>query len=232
LDRLGHVKAVHRRLEEVFGRPRKETAGDPLDGLILTMLSQNTNDRNRDRAFARLKERFPTWEAALKAGPQALEEAIRVGGLARIKSRRIWALLDQLRHTQGRISLQHLRGLPSEEAEQRLLAIPGVGKKTARCVLLFHLGRDAFPADTHILRVTRRLGWIPEQATADRAHEILQGLIPPPCMFSLHLNLIHLGRTLCRPKASRCPSCPVQPWCQHGGGTLTFPKDEDREEIL
>lgn len=231
MDQNDHVKAIHRRLEDSFGRPRKEPVGDPLDGLILTILSQNTNDRNRDRAFARLKERFPTWEAVLQADPQDLEEAIRVGGLARVKSRRIWALLDQLKRTQGRISLQHLRKLPSQEAEQKLLAIPGVGKKTAKCVLLFQLGRDAFPVDTHILRVTRRLGWIPERATADRAHDILQRLIPPHYMFDLHLNLIRLGRTFCRPKAPRCSSCPVQPWCQHGDGSMTFPRRNNKEEL-
>jgi endonuclease-3 len=220
------VEAVRRALERTFGISRHSNTGDPLDGLILTILSQNTNDRNRDRAFGRLRERFPTWQDVLNAGPEALEEAIRVGGLARVKAQRIFHLLEGLTASQGRLTLDGLRALSPQEAERALLAIPGVGKKTARCVLLFELGHPSFPVDTHILRVTRRLGWVPERASADRAHDILQRLIPPEAMESLHLNLIQLGRALCRPKHPRQETCPIRRWCRHAGGDLALRGDE------
>jgi len=220
------VRAVVQSLEASFGIPQKTRIGDPLSGLVLTILSQNTNDRNRDRAFQNLKKAFPTWEAAAETGPEAVEEAIRVGGLARIKAQRIVQLLRDLRANSGHMTLEGLRRLPVEEAEKRLLSISGVGKKTARCVLLFEMGLAAFPADTHILRVTRRLGWIPHRASADRAHDILQSIVPPESMHSLHVNLIQLGRTVCRPKHPRCPDCPIQPWCRYGGGAWA-PVDEE-----
>jgi endonuclease-3 len=214
LRKLEAVEAVSRALGERFGVRHKARTGEILDGLILTILSQNTNDRNRDRAFGRLKERFPAWQDVLSAGAQALEEAILVGGLARVKARRIIHLLEGLKASGKGLTMEGLRAVPPEEAEQALLAIPGVGKKTARCVLLFELGHPAFPVDTHILRVTRRLGWVPERASADQAHDLLQGLIPPKAMEDLHLNLIQLGRTLCRPQRPQCPICPIRKWCR------------------
>jgi endonuclease-3 len=211
------VDAVDRALASRFGTPRKEEGGDPLSGLVQTILSQNTNDGNRDRAFASLKKAFPTWEAVLKAGPGPLEAAIRVGGLSRVKAGRIVGLLQGLQETGQGLTLDGLRGLSPQEAEERLLAMRGVGRKTARCVMLFQLGMEAFPVDTHILRVSRRLGWVPPQATADRAHEILQVTIPGERMHSLHVNMIRLGRAFCRPRGPRCGACPVQPWCPSGG---------------
>jgi endonuclease-3 len=208
-------------LETAFGVPQRTNVGDPLGGLVLTILSQNTNDRNRDRAFANLKARFPTWETAAEAGPGKLEEAIRVGGIARVKAQRIDRLLRELRDSGQGLTLDGLRGLPPAEAERQLLAIRGVGKKTARCVLLFDLGMPAFPADTHILRVTRRLGWIPDRTSPDRAHDLLQTMIPPGRMLSLHVNLIQLGRTLCRPRNPRCGTCPIRRWCLHGKRSAT-----------
>jgi endonuclease-3 len=216
------VAAVRRALEDSFGVPRKEGTGDPLSGLVHTILSQNTNDRNRDRAFRNLRSAFPTWEDVAEAGPEPVEKVIRVGGLARIKALRIVQLLRDLRVRGSGMTLDGLRDLPIQEAEGRLLSIAGVGKKTARCVLLFELGMPAFPADTHILRVTRRLGWVPERATPDRAHDILQGLVPPEAMHSLHLNLIRLGRTICRPRQPRCEVCPIRRSCRYGGGELEW----------
>ncbi len=216
MKELEAVGAVSRALREAFGVGHKAGTGDILDGLVLTILSQNTNDRNRDRAFGRLKERFPTWRDVLVAGAQALEDAISMGGLARVKARRIVDLLERLKASDGSLTLEGLRAVPPEEAERALLAIPGVGKKTARCVLLFELGHAAFPVDTHILRVTRRLGWVGERATADRAHDILQRLIPPEAMEGLHVNLIQLGRTLCRPQRPQCLICPIRKWCRFG----------------
>jgi endonuclease-3 len=222
------IDGVIQALEAVFGIPRKEATGDPLDGLILTILSQNTNDRNSDRAYRELKERFPTWEEVLEAGPRAVEDAIRVGGLARTKSERIVQLLENLKASEGSLTLEGLRDLPPETVEQVLLSIPGVGKKTARCVLLFELGLPAFPVDTHILRVTSRIGWIPERASADRAHDILQRRVPPEAMYSLHLNLIFLGRTVCRSRDPKCPECPIRRWCTYAGGELAPDPEEPR----
>ncbi len=212
------VQEVVHCLEQVYGRPQRIPLGDVLEALILTILSQNTSDSNRDRAFARLKVAFPTWEEASSAGVQGVEKAIRIGGLAHVKSRRIVQLLEDLKATNGGLTLEWLRGLPPQEAERALLAIPGVGKKTARCVLLFELGHPAFPVDTHILRVAKRLGWLEERATADRAHEVLAGMIPPGAMHALHVNMIHLGRTVCRPRGPRCGSCPVRQRCRYARG--------------
>jgi endonuclease-3 len=215
LDLNEAILAVTNALEETFGVPGKPGMGDPLDGLIQTILSQNTNDRNRDRAFLSLKDRFPTWEAVLKAGSVDLEEAIRVGGLAKTKAVRIIRLLENLQRSEDGLNLDRLRRLAPQEAEKTLLSIQGVGKKTARCVMLFELNHAAFPVDTHILRVTRRLGWIPERASADRAHDILQEAVPPKFMLSLHINLIQLGRTHCRPKGPKCAPCPINGWCSY-----------------
>jgi endonuclease-3 len=212
------VATVLQALERTFGKPQKQRPGEPLDCLILTILSQNTNDRNRDKAFQRLKRHFPSWEDVLRGGPLKLEEVIRVGGLGRTKARRIYNLLQDLKVSRHGLTLEGLKDLPPGEAECSLLAIPGVGKKTARCVLLFALGQPAFPVDTHIMRVSRRMGWIPQRATPDRAHDILQGMIPPEAIFSLHLNLIRLGRRFCRPRVPMCGTCPIHDWCPQGGG--------------
>lgn len=209
------IQETIRILERAYGRPERIPLGDVLEALILTILSQNTSDSNRDRAFARLKEAFPTWEDALSAGVQGVEQAIRIGGLARVKARRIVRLLEDLKATGGGVTLEWLRGLTPQDAERALLTIPGVGKKTARCVLVFELGHPAFPVDTHVLRVAKRIGWVKERATADRAHEVLAGLIPPEAMHALHMNMIRLGRTICRPRRPRCESCPLRGRCRY-----------------
>lgn len=209
------VQGIIRILERAYGRPERIPIGDVLEALILTILSQNTSDSNRDRAFAGLKEAFPTWEEASIAGVRGIEQAIRPGGLARVKARRIVRLLKDLKATDHGLTLEWLRRFPPQDAERALLNIPGVGKKTARCVLLFELGHPAFPVDTHILRVAKRLGWLEERATADRAHEVLARMIPPGAMHALHMNMIRLGRTVCRPKGPRCESCPLKKRCRY-----------------
>lgn len=212
------IQGIIRALEKAYGSPERIPLGDVLDALIMTILSQNTSDSNRDRAFTRLKEAFPTWEEASRGGVRGVEQAIRPGGLARVKARRIVQLLEDLKATNGAPTLEWLRRLPPQEAERALLTIPGVGKKTARCVLLFELGHPAFPVDTHILRVAKRVGWLEERATADRAHEVLAGMIPPEAMHALHMNMIHLGRTVCRPRGPRCESCPIREECRYARG--------------
>ena len=203
------------RLEAALGRPRRHRRVAPLDELVLTILSQHTSDSNRDRAYASLRRRFPRWDQVLRARPASIEEAIRVGGLARTKSRVLQDVLRAVRRDQGRLDLSILRRLPLDEAKRYLLALKGVGEKTACCVLLFSCGRPAFPVDTHIHRVTRRLGWVPRRATPAAAHAILARLIPEGRYLAAHLNLIALGRRVCRARSPDCPRCPLRARCRH-----------------
>ncbi len=209
------IARVLDRLEGAFGRPRRSRIVPPLDELILTILSQNTNDRNRDRAYAALRGRFPDWEEVLLARPGEVEKAIRVGGLARTKSRVIRDVLRRVKRERGRLSLDFLRRVPMEEARRYLSRFRGVGEKTVNCVLLFACGRPAFPVDTHIHRVARRLGWVPTGATPARTHEILGRRVPDRRCLSGHINLITLGRRFCRPRSPKCPDCPVRGECRH-----------------
>jgi endonuclease III len=203
------------RLETAYGRPRRGRRFDPLDELILTILSQHTNDLNRDRAYASLRRRFPRWEQVLRASPARVEDAIRIGGLARTKSRVIREVLRAVRSDHGRLDLSILDRLPLEDAKAYLLGLKGVGEKTACCVLLFACGRPAFPVDTHIHRVARRLGWVPGRSTPAKTHAILAGLVPEKRYFTAHVNLITLGRRVCRARAPACPRCPLRADCRY-----------------
>jgi len=203
------------RLEAAFGRPRLGRSLPPLDELILTILSQNTNDLNRDRAFRSLRQAFPTWESVMEADPARIEEAIRCGGLAHIKSRIIQEVLRRVRQERGRLDLDVLRRMPAEEARRYLSGFRGVGDKTACCVLLFACGHAAFPVDTHIHRVARRVGWVSSGATPATSHAVLAGLIPASRYLVAHVNLITLGRRLCRPRNPDCPACPLRRTCRH-----------------
>jgi endonuclease-3 len=203
------LDALRRR----FGRPRRTRRFAPLEELILTVLSQNTNDGNRDRAFASLVAAFPSWELAARAPVRAVERAIRTGGLARIKSRVIQSILRRIKAERGGFDLGFLSAIPLDQAHDWLRSFRGVGDKTAACVLLFSCGRPAFPVDTHILRAARRLGWIPSRASAAEAHRRLAAAIPPRRYFEAHVNLITLGRRLCKPRNPRCPECPLSKAC-------------------
>lgn len=201
------------RLLAHYGRAQLGPREPPLDLLVRTILSQHTSDRNRDLAYARLREGFPTWEAVLSAPTEAVADAIRGAGLHRQRGARIQEVLRRIRDGQGTLSLDFLSQLPDEEAVRWLLSLPGVGKKTAYVVLLFGFRRPFFPVDTHIARVTRRLGlW---EGRGD-AHDALAPLVPPGTELELHLHLIRLGRELCRPRAPRCPRCPLLDLCPHG----------------
>ncbi|HEX6739891.1 MAG TPA: endonuclease III [Vicinamibacteria bacterium] len=207
--RLGRIAD---RLARVYGRPRRRR-GDPLDVLVETVLSQNTSDLNSGRAFRSLKAAFPSWQAVAAARAGAVESAIRVGGLARIKSRRIQALLGALQVREGGY---HLRGLQRQEAAAaaaRLAGLPGVGPKTRACVQLFACGQAAFPVDTHVHRITRRLGLVDARADAVRTQALLEPDVPAGRALDLHLNLIRLGREVCRPRDPRCPECALRPLC-------------------
>lgn len=216
-DKL-HDKAleIHQELVAAYGeRPRRQHL-PPVAELVSTIISQNTNDRNRDRAFERLRERFPTWEAVRDAPAEAIEEAIRPAGLAPTKAPRIQSALRRITKEQGQITLDFLAAMPLEEARDWLTSINGVGPKTAAIVLLFAFNREAFPVDTHVHRVSQRLGLIPESASREKAHDILEGLLPSEIYYTFHLNLIRHGRGICHARDPDCGHCFLLEWCPHG----------------
>jgi endonuclease-3 len=204
---------IQERLEGYYGQPLRTTPLPPLDELISTILSQNTNDANRDRAFQRLREQFLSWEAVRDAPAGSVISAIRPAGLANQKGPRIQEILCAITAERGALDLSFLQELPLEEARSWLMKFKGVGPKTAAIVLLFSLGRPAFPVDTHIFRVTGRLGLRPERMSVKLAHPYLEGLFAPAEYFPLHLNLIHLGREICTARQPQCPRCPLRQLC-------------------
>lgn len=209
--RLG---AVDRTLERAYGPPRRRRRSDPLGSLIATILSQNTNDTNSGRAYAAMRAAFPTWLEVMNAAPGALEDVLRPGGLARTKARRIQDILRAIA-ARGPLELGYLRKLPAEEAEQELLAFDGVGLKTARCVLVFALGKDSFPMDTHIERVLKRLGIVPERMAVEKAHRYIQPLVPKGRSYALHLGLITHGRRVCHARTPECARCVLRRNCAY-----------------
>jgi len=188
---------------------------EPLDGLILTILSQNTNDRNRDRAFASLKAHFNTWGEVSAASAQEISNVIRSGGLSNIKARRILEVLERVRSHFGNLSLKALRGWETEDIRRFLEGTPGVGAKTIACVLLFDLGRPAFPVDTHIARVSRRLGWAEASMPLEEIQVLMEDLVPPERYNEAHLNLITHGRRLCTSRKAFCVECPLRDRCPY-----------------
>ena len=190
---------------------------EPLDGLILTVLSQNTNDINRDRAFGRLKRLYPTWTAAAAAPVEAIADAIRPAGIANNKAARIGEILSIIADDFGSHSLKGLAQWEPARARAYLEALPGVGPKTAACVLLFDLSMAAFPADTHVSRLCRRLGWVPEKMAPGEIQTVMEGALPPSRYMGCHLNLIEQGRHICRARSPLCGQCPLRPHCAYGG---------------
>ncbi len=209
------VLEVHRRLVAVYGDdpPRKRL--DPVSEMVDTILSQNTNDRLRDIAFDRLRRKFPTWEAVRDAPVEEIEDAIRVAGLSGQKARRIKEALQRITEERGEISLDFLGDLEVEEARKWLTSFKGIGPKTAAIVLLFSLGMPAFPVDTHVHRVSKRLGLIGKNVSREKAHEILERLVPPELYYTFHLNLIRHGREVCHARKPECESCVLKDLCDH-----------------
>lgn len=205
---------IHRRLAKAYGLPQRRRL-DPVSELVSTILSQNTNDRLRDLAYGRLRERFPTWDQVRDAPRKEIIAAIRPAGLARQKGPRIKRALQRITQERGKLTLDFLRRLPTPQAKAWLTSIPGVGPKTAAIVLLFSLGKRAFPVDTHIHRVARRLGLIAPKVSREKAHEILEELVPPPRYYDLHLLLIAHGRRVCRAPRPRCPECVLKDLCPY-----------------
>jgi endonuclease-3 len=217
-------------LDRAYGRAPARSSGAPVTELVLTLLSQHTSDHNSGRAMHQLLERFPSWEAIIEASPAAVEDAIRPGGLAPTKSKRLQALLAEVHARAPDWDLDVLRRLPLPEAKRWLTSLPGVGPKTAACVLLFALGRPALPVDTHVERVAKRLGLVPPRTPATRAHELLEELLAPSeplpgqalrlrsgQVYAFHVDLIQHGRRTCHARGPRCLECPLLPRCPRVG---------------
>jgi endonuclease-3 len=209
------ARLVHQELVRFYGLPAPRERQDPLSELIQTILSQNTSDLNTARSFSALKLRFPSWEDVLEADSEAVIEAIHVGGLARIKGPRIQAILRQIYQEQGQLSLENLRTMPTHAVKNYLTGLHGIGPKTAACVLLFSLGKPALPVDTHVHRVSLRLGLVPLKTNAEKTQELLESYLPEQDYYSFHMNMIHHGRTLCAATKPKCLECPLAALCDY-----------------
>jgi len=207
------VRALNSRLEKVYGPFRPFKRLDGIEELIVTVLSQNTNDVNRDRAYSSLIEKFPTWDDVLNAPAAEIEKAIRVGGLAHNKSRAIKKILGEIKNRFGKFTLDPIAKLPIDEAIEELTKLPSVGKKTAACVLVFSYGRPVIPVDTHVHRLSRRLGLVIEKAGPDQAFEVLMEITPEELRYPFHIYLIRHGRRVCKSQRPMCGECVLGKLC-------------------
>lgn len=212
-----HDKAlqVHQCLIRVFGDRLKIARLDPISQLVSTIISQNTNDTLRDQAYDSLRERFPTWEQVRDAPEAEVIQAIKIAGLSQQKGPRMQAALRRITEERGELSIGFLRDMSAEEAKEWLTAMNGIGPKTAAIVLLFALDMPAFPVDTHVHRVTKRLGLIPQKASREKAHDLLETMMPPETYYAFHLNLIRLGREVCQARQPRCELCVLRDLCDY-----------------
>jgi endonuclease-3 len=207
---------ITQNLENTFGEPRPGAKSDALAMLIKIILSQATTDTNSRRTFQTLKKRFKTWENVLEAAEEEIADAIRRGGLANQKAKVIKDLLARIKDRHGTLSLKFVDKMADEAARDYLLNFRGIGPKTVACTLLFALHKEVFPLDTHIFRVLRRMGILPEKITDAKAHRLLDQLVPRGKFYSLHVNLIRLGRKICRPREPLCRQCPLIEYCDYG----------------
>jgi endonuclease-3 len=216
MDIIERAHAIHQTLFAFYGDPVWRGPMPAIDELVSTILSQNTNDTNRDRAFAGLKRAFPSWEAVRDAPVEAVIEAIRPAGLANQKGPRIQEVLRQITLQCGALDLSLLSTMPVEEARQWLMQFKGIGPKTAAIVLLFSFDMPAFPVDTHIYRVSGRIGLRPLKMSVEDAHKHLENLFSPEEYAAAHLNIIRLGREICQARKPNCPICPIRHLCDYG----------------
>ncbi|MFL6228368.1 MAG: endonuclease III domain-containing protein [Pyrinomonadaceae bacterium] len=210
------LRYIIQNLESAYGVPRNERASDPLDMLIRIVLSQATSDVNSRRTFAELKRHFPTWDAVLSARESAVAAAIKSGGLANQKAAVIKSVLKQIKEERGALDLSFVQAMSNEEAVKYLSRFRGIGPKTVACTLLFACRKDVFPLDTHIFRVLRRVGLLPQKCSDARAHELLNRLVPAGKFYSFHVNLVRHGREICRPREPLCERCPIVEYCDYG----------------
>ncbi len=207
------IQEISRLLAREYGRPVWQARRDPVSELVAVILSQNTSDVNSQRAFENLIGSFGRWEDVAKASAAEIERVIRSGGLSRVKADRIRKILQTILKQRGALDLSFLASMPLEEAKAWLRMLPGVGPKTVACVLLFALGRPAMPVDTHVYRVSRRLGLIGKGVSVERAHEILDGIVPPEDVYAFHINMVKHGRKVCRARRPDCPGCVLRGLC-------------------
>jgi len=210
--RRARVRAIRDRLRELYGRPVNTPHGHPIAELVRTVLSQNTNDRNRDVAYERLRRALPTWEDVRDAPVSVVEEAIRPGGLSQTKAPRIQEILRLLPTTNGEPDLDWTEHADRDEVMDFLTSLPGVGRKTAACVMIFTWGRPEIPVDVHVHRVGGRLGLFPPKASFEVAHDEMLAVTDPEDAYELHMNLITHGRRVCRPRP-RCQECGLRRMC-------------------
>jgi endonuclease-3 len=214
-ETIENIPYIIQNLKAVYGVPQVEKGLDPLDVLIETILSQSTTNINSRRAFNSLKQKFPNWEQARRARTTSIEAAIKSGGLARQKSIRIKNLLNEIYQRRLSLDLSFLHTAPLDEAKEFLASFKGVGPKTIACTLLFACNRPVFPIDTHIFRIARRLGLIPEKISDKEAHKIMEDILPPERYYEIHVNIIRHGRKICRPQNPLCEDCCLLDYCQY-----------------
>jgi len=217
------IREVQRRLRAEQGAFVPKPVLPVIDEVVATVLSQHTSDTNSERAFAQLKERFPRWEQVAAAPAGQVADAIRCGGIADQKARRIQQILAAISEREGRIDLGRLHDLDDAAAQTYLESLPGVGPKTAACVLTFAMGRAAFPVDTHVHRVATRLGWLPAKTAADRAHRLLGPMVPAGIRYDLHVAMISHGRAVCRAQRPSCDACVLNDLCAYGRQSAALP---------
>jgi endonuclease-3 len=202
-------------LKKEYGEHNYRDRGDPMDTLVETILSQNTTDKNSSRAFSNLKKAFPSWESVLKADPRKIQKVIHSGGLPGIKARRIKHVLREIKRRTGRLSIDFLRGMPAEDAMEFLRSIKGIGPKTASVLLIFRFNKSIMPLDTHNLRVIKRLGIIPQKMSSEKAHELMNRLVPDEEKKSLHINFIIHGRRICTARNPKHEICILKNLCDY-----------------
>ncbi|MCS6918554.1 MAG: endonuclease III [Fimbriimonadales bacterium] len=211
------IPEIVHRLEALYGVPEWKPRHNPLEELIHCILSQHTSDANSFRAYRLLRERYPTWQAVAHAPTAELAETIRSGGLANQKAPRIQAVLKAIHAAHGDYNLDWLHDLPTPEAKEFLLSLPGIGPKCAAIVLCFAMGRPVIPVDTHVFRVSWRLGLIAKSLGEAKAHDALEALVPEPLVYRFHVALIRHGRAVCKAQNPRCGECPLQAFCAFYG---------------
>ena len=211
------VGYIIQNLESAYGVPvNKWMNWDVLDMLVSVILSQATSDVNSERTYDALKQRFPAWDAVLRARESTIADTIRAGGLANQKAAVIKNLLRQIKERNGSLDLSFLNDSPPEDAARYLSQFRGVGPKTVACTLLFACDKEIFPLDTHIFRILRRIGLIPSKCSDEFAHQVMNRVVPSGKFYSFHVNLIRHGRKLCRPRDPLCERCPVVEYCDYG----------------
>lgn len=212
---MSRIERVCDLLDTAYGRQEFKPQHPPLDELVLTILSQNTTGKNCLKAFQSLKISFPEWDHVRTADESDIARAIHSGGLSVVKAARIKAILRQIYEAQGNLDLSWLAGTDSREAMDYLLSFHGVGPKTAACVLMFSLGRPVLPVDTHVRRISMRLGLIGPKVSAEQAHELLQQIVPDERVYSFHVNMLAHGRRVCAAERPKCDICILKEDCDY-----------------